>query len=90
MKITTAMNSTKLTSKKQIKQVTYDSILGLKYREPTESQLQLIEKLKGQLAEKDVDLSFLAEPTDNMVAQHIIQSLLRLCKKYGIRKEKND
>lgn len=84
------MNSTKLTSKKRIKQVTYDSILGLKYREPTESQLQLIEKLKGQLAEKDVDLSFLAEPTDNMVAQHIVQSLLRLCKKHGITREKDD
>ena len=84
------MNSTKLTSKKQIKQVTYDSILGLKYREPTESQLQLIEKLKGELAEKDVDLSFLAEPTDNMVAQHIVQSLLRLCKKHGIKREKDD
>ena len=84
------MNSTKLTSKKQIKQVTYDSILGLKYREPTESQLQLIEKLKGQLAEKDVDLSFLAEPTDNMVAQHIVQSLLRLCKKHGITRGKDD
>lgn len=84
------MNSTKLTSKRKIKEVTYDHILGLDYGKPTESQLQLIEKLKGQLTEKGVDLSFLAEPTDKRITQHIIQSLIKLCKKYGIKKENND
>lgn len=84
------MNSSKLTSKQKIKQAYYTEILGLDYGKPTESQLQLIEKLKGQLTEKGVDLSFLAEPTDKRITQHIIQSLIKLCKKYGIKKENND
>jgi len=84
------MNSSKLTSKQKIKQAYYTEILGLDYGKPTESQLQLIEKLKAQLTEKNVDLSFLVEPKDKKIAQHIVQALIKLCKKYNIRKENDD
>lgn len=51
---------------------------------PTESQLQLIAKLKEKLENAGKDISYLAEPEDKFIAMHVLDSLIRLCKKYNL------
>ena len=51
---------------------------------PTESQLELIETLTGKLEGIGKDVSYLAQPEDRFIAMHVINSLIRLCKKYNL------
>ena len=51
---------------------------------PTESQLELIATLKAKLENIGKDTSYLAEPKDNFVARHVINALIRLCRKYKV------
>ena len=51
---------------------------------PTEAQLNLIKILKDKLDGIGKDTSYLAEPDSKLVAIHVIDSLLRLCKKYNL------
>lgn len=51
---------------------------------PTESQLELIVKLKTKLNDAGKDTSYLAEPDTKFIAMHVINSLIRLCKKYHL------
>lgn len=51
---------------------------------PTESQLELIAKLKQKLADVGKDTSYLVEPDTKFVAMHVINSLIRLCEKYHV------
>ena len=51
---------------------------------PTESQLELMQVLKTKLENYGKDMSYLVEPDSKFVARHVIDSLLRLCKKYNL------
>ena len=51
---------------------------------PTESQLKLIAELKEKLEGIGKDISYLAEPEDKFIAMHVLDSLIRLCKKYNL------
>ena len=51
---------------------------------PTEAQLNLIKILKDKLDGIGKDTSYLTEPDSKLVAIHVIDSLLRLCKKYNL------
>lgn len=51
---------------------------------PTESQLKLIAELKGKLEGAGKDISYLAEPDCKFIAMHVLDSLIRLCKKYHL------
>ena len=52
---------------------------------PTDSQLKVIDEMKQKLIDNDVDISFLAEPTDSKVASAIVRSLIRICKRHGLQ-----
>lgn len=51
---------------------------------PTDDQLRLIEELKAKLEEYGKDVSYLAEPEDKNIARHVLESLIRLCRKYKL------
>lgn len=51
---------------------------------PTEAQLNLIKILKDKLDGIGKDTSYLAEPDSKFVARHVLDSLIRLCKKYNL------
>ena len=53
---------------------------------PTDSQLELIEKLIKRLENAGHDVSYLKNPQTNDIAKQVINSLFRLCKKYGIER----
>lgn len=55
---------------------------------PSEAQLKYIEDMKKTLLDAGHDTSYLAEPEDKIIAQHVIGSLKRLCEKYGLRGDK--
>lgn len=52
---------------------------------PTESQVKVIAKMRNQLAQKSVDTSYIKEPASNSMAHYAINSLIRLCKRHGIK-----
>ena len=51
---------------------------------PTESQLKLIAELKEKLDGVGKDTSYLAEPEDKFIAMHVLEALIKLCKKYNL------
>ena len=51
---------------------------------PTESQLKLIAELKEKLEGAGKDISYLAEPDSKFIAMHVLEALIKLCKKYNL------
>lgn len=54
---------------------------------PSDSQLELIAKLKKSLEQADIDVSYIKEPENKTAASAIIRSLIRIRDKHGIRSD---